>query len=110
MHKEDGFKDSTSGEASYINYRDASGALVVKHGYKGVDEWILILVVLFTWIPYKYLFSIYEKVDGVNVSLDNNDTFKIVSIDNVLSRCMMVLLGYYVMLGIFQSRIRTSYP
>lgn len=48
MNKENGFKDSTSGEASYVDYSDANGALVEKHGYKGVDEWILILVVLFT--------------------------------------------------------------
>ena len=41
MQKENSFKDSTSGDASYVNDSDDGGALVVTRAYKGKYEWIL---------------------------------------------------------------------
>ena len=80
MHKQNEFKDSTSSEASFVNDRDDGGALVEIHGWKGVDEQILDFDSSFHMIPNKDLFSTYEKVNGGNITLDNNDTYKIVGL------------------------------
>lgn len=56
---------------------------MVTHGYKGYMEWILDSECSFHMTPHKVFFSTYEKVDDGNVTLGNDDTYKVVGIDSV---------------------------
>ena len=83
MQREKDSKDSTSGDASYVNDSDDGGALMVTHGYKGDKEWIVDWGCSFHMTPHKEFFSTYEKVDGGSVTLGNDVICKIMGIGSV---------------------------
>lgn len=83
MQKESSSKDYTSGDASYVNDSDDGGDLMVTRGYMGVDEWILHSDSFHITLNRDF-FSTYEKLDGGNVTLGNDDTCKVVSIGHVV--------------------------
>ena len=77
-------RDGTSNaDASYVNDTDGGGVLVATHGYKDSDEWILDLGCTFHMTPNKTFFQTFESVDGGNVTMGNNTTYKVVGVGSV---------------------------